>query len=148
MAKTKYLYSTLSTAVAVTLYAKHAGQDILQVADQVVIQGGANIPDKYLRTPRGVVTPITEDQYELIKEDKVFQSWVKNGFITVRDKKVDEEVAVTSDMEGQDNSAPLSPEQLAAEGIEAPTSGDPANPTTKNDAPAVPPAPKSSGRRA
>lgn len=107
-----YIYSTLAAAVN---YGGHTegGGDVPVPADPIVIQGGANIPDKYMRTPDGaVITPVTEAQYEILKANPVFQLHEKNGFIKVSDKKVDAE-KVAADMEGRDNSAPLVDQDFA-----------------------------------
>jgi hypothetical protein len=105
MTKKYYIYSTLTDAMNYTTY-RPGGADIPLVEGNVTIQGGANIPDKFLRTPQGVVTPVTEAELELLKANQVFQLHEKNGFIKISEKKVDPEVAA-ADMEGRDKSAPL-----------------------------------------
>ena len=90
-----YVYSTLSASVA---YEVDGGRNIL-------IAGGANIPDKHFLTPQGVVTSVTEEDLALLKKNRVFELHAKNGFLKWHGKKVEVE-AVVADMQGADNSAP------------------------------------------
>lgn len=101
-----YIYSTLAAPMDYTVY-DAGGADIPVVSGAIRIEGGANIPDKYMRTPEGaVVTGVTSAQLEALKTIPLFQLHEKNGYIKVSDKDVDTEVAA-SDMEGRDKSAPL-----------------------------------------
>lgn len=101
-----YVYSTLAAPMDYTAY-RPGGADLPLVDSVVRIEGGANIPDKYMRMPNGaVVTPVSEEELEALKANQTFLLHQKNGFITVRDKEVDGEVAA-ADMEGRDRSAPL-----------------------------------------
>lgn len=120
-----YVYSTLASAMDYTTY-QPGGGDLPQVDAVVRIEGGANIPDKFLRTPLGVCTPVTEAELEALKQNHVFQLHEKNGFITVRDKEVDPEVAA-ADMEGRDKSAPL----VAGDFANAPENEQPKTNTRK-----------------
>lgn len=105
MAKTFYVYSTLSNDQRYTAYNQGMG-DLPIEAGSVTIKGGAGVADKRLFTPLGVVTAIDEAQLELLKTVPAFEAHQKNGFITVRDRKVDEEKAAV-DMAGRDGSDPL-----------------------------------------
>lgn len=105
MTKEYYIYSTLTDSMNYTTY-REGGADIPLIEGNVTIHGGTNVPDKFLRTPQGVVTPVTEAELELLKANQVFQLHEKNGFIKISEKKVDPEVAA-ADMEGRDKSAPL-----------------------------------------
>lgn len=108
-----YVYSTLAAAMDYTTY-QPGGGDLPQVDAVVRVEGGANIPDKYMRTPLGVCTPVTEAELEALRKNDVFNLHEKNGFIIVRDKEVDVEVAA-ADMEGRDKSAPLVPADFPSE---------------------------------
>ena len=90
-----YIYSTLSSSVN---YEVEGGRNIL-------IAGGANIPDKHFLTPQGVVTTVTEDGLAQLKKNRVFELHNKNGFIKWHGKKMEVE-AVVADMQGADDSAP------------------------------------------
>lgn len=101
-----YIYSTLAAPMDYTVY-DAGGADIPVVTGAIRIEGGANIPDKYMRTPEGaVVTGVTAEQMDALKTVPLFNLHMKNGYIKVSDKDVDTEVAA-ADMEGRDKSAPL-----------------------------------------
>lgn len=101
-----YVYSTLSSAVHYPAYVK-GGADLPVEDGGVTIQGGMNIPDKYMRTPDGaVVTPVTDEELEILRASNVFKLHEKNGFMVIKDKNVDGE-KVASDMNTRDQSAPL-----------------------------------------
>lgn len=97
-----YIYSTLSADVVYTT-----------LAGDILIHGGANIPDKHLLTPYGKVTKVTDEQYEALKKVEVFKTHVENGFIRADKNKEDAE-KVASDMTGRDESAPDTEESLMA----------------------------------
>lgn len=106
MAKTLYVYSTLSSSVNYPVYGKGGG-DLPLIERNITIQGGANIPDKYMRTPDGaVITPVSEEDLAALEANSVFRLHKDNGFIRVEDKKHDGE-KVAADMTGRDQSAPL-----------------------------------------
>lgn len=117
---TKYVYSTLSSGMTYTITKK--GKNDMPIIDgRIEIDGGANVADKKtFVTPRGVVTKITDEQYEALQQNPVFKRHVKKGYIQVSDAKVDAEVAA-ADMTSRDESAQLV-EQDFAEG-KAPATG-------------------------
>lgn len=118
MSKKLYVYSTLTSDVAYTPYDTDNGNDTPVARDPVVIKGGAGVVNDRLITPRGVVTEVTEEQAELLRQNKVFQLHEKNGFVVIDESKTDPD-NVAADMQNRDRSAPLV-EQDFAEG-EAPT---------------------------
>lgn len=75
----------------------------------VMVRGGTNVANKHFITPHGMVTEVTEDQYQLLLQNDVFKRHVQNGFIQVREEKVDPEVAASSGMQQTDDSAPITP---------------------------------------
>lgn len=104
--KTLHVYSRLANSQRYTTHTKGAN-DMPIPAGEVLIHGGANLPDKQLFTPMGVHTEISENDYELLKANSVFEQHVKNGFVTVEERKHDVE-KVASDMgDKTDPSAPL-----------------------------------------
>lgn len=106
----KFIYSTLTADNIYAGYAK-GGADIPIVAHQVHIKGGANVADRRLITPRGVVTEVTDADFDFLMENSVFQMHVENGYISFSDRKEDPEVAA-ADMEGRDQASPLVPEDF------------------------------------
>lgn len=134
MAK-KYVFSTLSSSVDYGVYAKGGG-DLPEKTGNIIIHGGANIPDKYMRTPYGVATPVEEEELEQLMQSPVFKLHMDNGFITVRDKPADAD-KVAGDMEGREPSAPLVDQDFTE--AQQPTTNKPADETAPT---------KTGGRRA
>jgi len=109
MSKEYYVFSTLSTDTAYTDYADGGG-DMPVVKSTITIKGGANVADKNLVTPMGVMTKVSEDQLASLKNNKVFQLHEQNGFIKITEKAYGvEEVVVGEGMAEKDASAPLTP---------------------------------------
>ena len=79
-----YVYSTLTASVSYMI-----GEDQF-----VLIAGGANVPDKYMLTSAGVVTPVTTAQLDGLKALPLFQQHHKNGFIRWESKRHDVEKVV------------------------------------------------------
>lgn len=116
MSKEKYIYSTKTSSTVFVLYEKGAA-DLPKQMGKVKIEGGAGIANKNIITPLGVVTPVSEKQYELLKANKVFQRQVKAGWLTVKDKKADPE-KVAAELDQRDGSAPVTTADLENEGLE------------------------------
>lgn len=70
----------------------------------VAINGGHGLPNKHMWTPRGVATEITRDQFEAIKDHRVFKSLMDDGLLTVEKFKVETE-KVARNMNQKDKSA-------------------------------------------
>lgn len=85
-----YVYSTLATDQK---YSTEAGD--------VLIAGKANVSNKHLLTPAGVVTPVEEDVFEALMQNKVFQAHARNGFLTATQSKADAD-EVAGDMNPDD----------------------------------------------
>ena len=108
MSKKVYVYSTMTGPVEYAIWV-NGGGDIPMIQKSVRIEGGANVADKHLHTPRGVCTIISEEDYAILQQDGVFQIHKKNGFITVEHSKAPSIERAVADMESQDESAPLTP---------------------------------------
>lgn len=102
MAK-KYVYSTLSASVR---YPTDQGE--------ILVKGGANIADKHMLTPYGVVTTLEEHQADSLMGSAAFLDHVSAGFITVEDHKEDPDL-VAANMTGRDGAAPDTAESLMLE---------------------------------
>lgn len=89
----RYVYSTLSSPVSYDCD-----------GHMIRIEGGANIPNKYMLTPLGVVTNITDEEASALEQNRVFQIHKANGVVRIEAKKAEVE-AVVSGMEA-DVSAP------------------------------------------
>lgn len=106
-----YIASTLTAA---NTYAYgHA-----KFPEGVTIKGGANRADpRTMVTPAGaVLTRVSDEQVDALREDHTFKLHRENGFLEITKTKPDEE-AVASNLVSRDDSAPLTPEDLAAEGV-------------------------------
>ena len=121
--KKYYVYSTLTASHAYTTWKEGAGGMLVKTG-QVTIKGGANVADKHLETPLGVVTIITESELEQARRDQVFGRHEERGFLKVEAVKKDVEDAV-SDMEARDESAPLTPDDFLNKGEKVPTVNTP-----------------------
>lgn len=126
MSKSHYVYSTLSAGVDYTTYVRNDPKSPTVVEQVISVAGGANVVGKGpgLHTPRGVATKVTDEELEALQANTVFQMHVKNGFVTVSDKKADPE-NVATDLETRDNSAPLVDADFEADGMPAPIVGAP-----------------------
>lgn len=103
-----YVYSTATQDTCYAVYAKNDSKDLPVIERQILIRGGANLANKYIETPKGVMTEVTEEELALLENDYHFNKARENGFITVENEKIDIEKAI-SDLEEKDASAPLTP---------------------------------------
>lgn len=135
---TKYVLSTMTNSVSYRNY-KYIGdrnatanQSLLPIpADTVLIRGGANRPSQkggygdqatdvsgnILWTPRGVVTPLSDEEYERVQKHWLFKRHMDKGFLVVLDEDISgnhkkvSKIAAT--MEGQDPGAQLTKDTVA-----------------------------------
>ena len=115
-----YVFSTL-TAPQIYTRTVAGGADLPVTTDEVYIAGGSNVPDKYLRTPIGVMTTVSEEEMSILNDNEVFNLHKKNGFISVETKPADPEI-VAANMKTRDESAPLVDEDFKED--EKPTNSD------------------------
>jgi hypothetical protein len=102
----KYIASTATTPIAFVKYADQPDPNMIaQEIHRVVIKGGANLADKNLFTPRGVVTAITDKDWEVLCQDRKFAEMVEAGFMTILSSESDKDAAVR-DLTPKDRSAP------------------------------------------
>lgn len=101
-----YIYSTLTASQRYQTYTKQENGVSSAERPSILIQGGTNVADKNFVTPRGVVTKVTPEQLKELKENKLFQTHVKNGFIKIEDKAGDTE-KVVADLTQRSPDAPL-----------------------------------------
>lgn len=106
MAKTYHVYSKLATDVEYPEYMQ-GGADIPVKGKSVFIKGGAGVANKYLQTPLGVHTEITEEEAEILNRHPVFKIHRDNGFVKIEKAKSDVEKVVADMGDKVDPSAPL-----------------------------------------
>lgn len=133
---TYYVFSTLTSSMEYTTTAPGGG-DLPQTTAKVFIAGGSNLPDKYLRTPVGVMTPVTDEELSLLRDNEVFKLHEANGFMKVQSKPAEPE-KVAADMVTRDQSAPT----VDADFEKAPITNAPEPP------PAPPASTRAHGRKA
>lgn len=76
-----YVLSKLANTQVYTKYIKGT-DNFNQAVAFVTINGGADVTNKLLVTPQGVVTEISAEQLDLLKENKVFQQHLENGVVS------------------------------------------------------------------
>jgi hypothetical protein len=109
-----HIYSTLASPQKFVKYQMPDATDASQmgrlpvVEREVLVRGGAGIASKNLITPQGVHTPITEEEYQAIKDLEHFKKFVESGRIRVERKEYDIDKMV-SDMNPRDPGGPLTP---------------------------------------
>lgn len=110
------IYSTLSAPVEYTFYKENSVRELGIVEHKVRVEGGANIVSKNFLTPEGILTVVSDGDYELLRTNKVFILHVENGFIKVEKNTAPIEKIVAS-MQKRDNSAPLTKEICEKENL-------------------------------
>lgn len=124
MAARYHIYSTLTADQNYTVWTAPSFGNVPHPEHQILIKGGANVADKFQRTVRGMETEVSEEDFEILKQNEVFQRHVDNGFITYRKEKVDPEVAVATGMQLRDDSAPKVPEDFLPQKGPSPMDGN------------------------
>jgi hypothetical protein len=95
-----YIYSTLSNDQR---YQLKNGKSVL-------VTGKANVANKQLVTPKGMVTGVSEDEFNLLQENIVFKAHSKNGFVSASHDTQDAETFAARNLEAADKSAQDTPE--------------------------------------
>lgn len=118
-----FVVSTLTANMKYTNWEKGAS-DLKRRARSVLIQGGSNVANKHLVTPRGVITKVSAEQVEILESNPSFKRHKERGYVKVEKYKAAVEKMV-SDMESRDLSAPLTPDDYNAEDAAAPKTNKP-----------------------
>lgn len=110
----KLIYSTLATdMIYVTYKPSTDARQISIVEKEIFIKGGAGVvggakKSKYdLDTPVGLLTEVSDEDFALLMENKVFQLHVENGFVSYSDKPAATIEKAVENMSARDNSAQL-----------------------------------------
>lgn len=107
-----YIYSTLTCDNAYAVYEPSTDATQISIIKRtILIKGGHGVANKYVQTPRGVVTEVSDEDFAALQLDAHFQQHVKNGFITYEKSKADTE-SVAKNMQDRDASAPLIPDEF------------------------------------
>lgn len=113
----KHVFCTAANSTTFNKYAPHRANNINVVEKSVTIFGGAGVADKKnkLFTPLGVHTAVSDEDWEWLKDDYSFKQHMKAGYITVRDRNVNAEVAA-ADMVTRDrktDACPMVPQEYS-----------------------------------
>lgn len=108
-----YIFSTLTNSLNVCAYEAPQGGTPRRVRS-VLVNGGANVADKHLITPQGVVTEVSDEDLAFLKQNKMFNRMVERGFVKIEAKEAKVE-KVVADMTSRDESAPLVPDDFTEE---------------------------------
>lgn len=104
-----HVYSTLGQDNVYTGY--RSTHDLPVAESRIVIYGGTGVINKNLITPHGILTSISDEDYEILKKNHDFNRHVENGFIVVQKQQEKVEKVVKS-MQPKDGSAQLTPEDF------------------------------------
>lgn len=110
-----YITSTMSTGVKYAVYGKSAG-GLPVVVKEIEVKGGANVANKALYTPTGIVTKVTDEELELLENHPVFKMHKAAGFLKI--SKIGAEN--TKNLEKEDKSAQLTDDSFEKKGRKAP----------------------------
>ena len=116
-----FIYSTASADQKFNLFKPQKEGDVAQIAGCVVIAGKANVANNNLITMKGIVTEITEKQYELLQNNKAYKTMVDDEFLKADKIKEDPEKMVAKDMQAKDKAAPLVKKDLEKDGVKVKT---------------------------
>lgn len=86
-----YILSKLANSQCYTQYVKGVN-DINNVCERIFIKGGADVINKKtLDTPNGVVTEVTNEQLDILKQNADFNRHLENGFVSIIENKISED---------------------------------------------------------
>ncbi len=102
-----YIYSTVSSSVRFCKY-DQSNPGVTTIEESFIVKGGANVIDKRLLTPRGVVTEVSNETLAWLTENREFQQMIAKGFLVLQrdqSRQRDPEVVRAEYMEGRDKAA-------------------------------------------
>ena len=89
----------------------------LKIIKSVIVQGGANVANKHFVTPQGVVTEVTDEQADFLKNHVGFKEHQERGFVKIhRTEKMD-----VKGLEAGDASKPATPDLIEDLGLKPST---------------------------
>lgn len=116
-----YVLSKLANNQIYTKFAK--GQNGLNlIVKQVAIKGGADVTNKNLVTPQGIVTEVSSDDLEVLKENKDFQRHLDKGLVNYFAAKPN--IEKKAELMQKDNSRQLTKDDYKKKAKTEPTTGE------------------------
>ena len=101
----KMILSTL-TAPQDVVITKKSESGALEIVKTITIKGGANVIDRRtLATPQGVVTELSDADFDLLKKTAFYQRMESRGYLRPVETKETAEDTKKAGMEKKDNSA-------------------------------------------
>ena len=116
MSKQLYILSTATHDHEFPLYRKGRPGAPAVADGSVIIHGKAGLPNKHLLTPRGVSTPVTDEQIAQLEQSKVFCRMRDNGWFTVLNADPRDADKQAADQAEGDGSKQLTEAELAKKG--------------------------------
>lgn len=105
------VYSTLSSPVSYNIFLpKRTDKDRNTITQKIVIKGGANIADKNIYTPKGVVTHVEDDVFAILKEHPIFLRHEKAGFLKYDSGAHNQIEKAIKNLNKKDKSSPKTPD--------------------------------------
>ena len=111
----KMILSTLTSPQDVVL-TKKTESGALEIVKTITLKGGANVIDRHtLATPQGVVTELSDDDFDLLKQTAFYKRMESRGFLRPVEAKETAEDTQKAGMEKKDNSAQKTEEDFPDE---------------------------------
>jgi hypothetical protein len=104
-----YIFSTMAASVEYPI-TRTRDDKSYDIVESVQVNGGHGVANKHFVTPRGVMTSLTKENYDKIKDNHTFQTHLQNGFLEVSETAEDPEKVIASMAHKGDASAPKTPE--------------------------------------
>ena len=110
-----YVYSTATCPIVYAVYEQNTNKDLGVIKKRpdgtkiaITINGGHGVANKHFVTPRGAVTSVSDEDMEILLQDKLFKKHMDAGFMSYEKKEVSPEKKADT-MAEKDGSAPLTP---------------------------------------
>lgn len=104
-----HIYSTLTAPVMYVTYKKNDSRAMAIAEHRITIAGGANVSNKHFVTPRGVLTTVSDEDYEHLLRNPVFQKHLETHHVFCDQVKANANKVADANMQAKDESAPLTP---------------------------------------
>ena len=116
-----YITSTMSSSVTYCKY-DTSRKDMNVLLEQVTIKGKTGVRDKQTlySLEGGTITPVSDQQFDWLKDDALFKLHQKNGFVKVSKSKSDAEKISEKTADTKDKSAQLTPKDFEERGLKKP----------------------------
>ena len=111
----KMILSTLTAPQNVVLTRK-TDNGALEIVKTIALNGGANVIDRRtLVTPQGVITELSDDDFDLLEQTAFYKRMKSRGFLRPVEAKETAEDTKKAGMEKKDNSAQKTEEDFPDE---------------------------------